>query len=91
MFGGSESRFVLGHLGKEIKYDTMPANNKYLEVKNSSYGTIASLGNRDLDNRYQKFRIQNTKSGSYIRFDNHPQPGLRVKDDDKVVYLLKGT
>ena len=34
----------------------------------------------DFENRYQKFRFESTGHGGYIRFDDHPQPGIRLTD-----------
>jgi len=77
--GGSESRFVMGPWE-----DSNREPQRCLMAKSHSYGSKIVLGDRNVSDRYQKFRIQTTDKGAYIRFDNHPQPGIRVKDDKSV-------
>lgn len=77
--GGSESRFVLGPWD-----ETNGEPQRCLMARSHSYGSKIVLGDRNVTDRYQKFRIQTTKNGAYIRFDNHPQPGIRVKEDKSV-------
>jgi len=64
---------------------------KCLTPKNwRKYGTQIVLGTRKEDDRKQKFRVQHTKSdksGSYIRFDQHPQPCIRAAEsDDSLIF-----
>lgn len=79
--GGNESRVILGHSGS-----TYNAPSKYLMVENYNIGTFATVGPKDTNNRLQKIRIQDTSSGAYIRFDRHPQRGLRVCGDRVELY-----
>jgi len=82
-FGGSESRFIMGPpvsifdkpklaLGVDWPYN---------------YGQQVILKERNDDDRYQKFRIQDTDQGAYLRFDNHPQPGIRTRDGDNKIEM----
>jgi hypothetical protein len=79
--GGSESRFVMGP-SNDPEMRGKPT--QCLMSKTHSYGERITLGPRDVYNRYQKFRIQSTEGGSYIRFDDHPQPGIRTTDKGTV-------
>jgi len=52
-----------------------------------NYGSEVVLMDRDVYDRYQKFRLQDTSEGVYIRFDNHPQPGIRARDGDNKIEM----
>jgi len=82
-FGGSESRFIMG-----------PPVSKFVKPKLAlgveaphKYGQEVVLMERNDRDRYQKFRVQDTDQGVYIRFDNHPQPGIRTRDGDNKIEM----
>jgi len=52
-----------------------------------NYGSQVVLMDRDVNDRYQKFKLQDTSEGVYIRFDNHPQPGIRTRDGDNKIEM----
>jgi len=83
--GGSESRFIIGHINPAGKVDS------YLTVKERNYGSRIVLGPRNTDDRYQKIKLQVHRRVIYIRFDNHPQPGLRAKRDDNTVEMYNAS
>jgi len=82
-FGGSESRFIMG---PPVSIFDKPK--KVLGVPEPhNYGQQVVLMERNEDDRYQKFRVQDTNSGAYLRFDNHPQPGIRTRDGDNYIEM----
>lgn len=79
----NEPRFILG-----------PRNGQHAEPNKAlgvpsphNYGDRVVLMDRNDNDRYQKFRLQDTSEGVYIRFDNHPQPGMRTRDGDNKVEM----
>lgn len=81
--GGSESRFVMG-LAKPYQAGKPT---ECLMAASPEYGTKITMGKRDEENRHQKFRVQQTSRGVYIRFDKHPQPCISCRPDHDDVEL----
>jgi len=80
----NEPRFIMG----PKSYNDWEGPNKALGVPSPhNYGQEVILMDRDIYDRYQKFRLQDTKEGVYIRFDNHPQPGIRTRDEDNKIEM----
>jgi len=80
----NEARFILGP-GREGRFNEP---NKALGVPYPhNWGDRVVLMDRNDDDRYQKIRLQDTEEGLYIRFDNHPQPGIRTRDDNNEVEM----
>jgi len=80
----NEARFIMGPPRK----GRFNEPNKALGVpKPHKYGDRVVLMDRNDEDRYQKFRLQDTDEGLYIRFDNHPQPGIRTRDDNNEIEM----
>jgi len=80
----NEARFILGP-AREGRFNEP---NKALGVPSPhKYGDRVVLMDRNDNDRYQKIRLQDTDEGLYIRFDNHPQPGIRTRDDNNEVEM----
>jgi len=78
--GGSESRFIMGPMTSS----GFASPQLYMHAQNGhKLGSKIILGKENRKDRYQKFRVQPTTHGTYIRFDNHPQPGIRTKKKDR--------
>lgn len=80
----NEARFIMG------PPDTDDLTGPRKALANPSphkYGSQIVLADRNVRDRYQKFRLQDTDQGVYIRFDNHPQPGIRTRDRDNKLEL----
>jgi len=82
-FGGSESRFIMG---PPVSTFVKPKLALGVEAPHN-YGQEVVLMERNDGDRYQKFRVQDTEQGAYIRFDNHPQPGIRTRDGDNKIEM----
>jgi len=80
----NEARFILGP-ARDGRFNEP---NKALGVPYPhNWGDRVVLMDRNDDDRYQKIRLQDTEEGLYIRFDNHPQPGIRTRDDNNEVEM----
>jgi len=78
--GKSESRFIMG----PVRSPNFDHPNGYMHPENHNYGAKIVIRKRNTSDRYEKFKVQETEHGTYIRFDKHPQPGIRVKKDHSV-------
>jgi len=83
--GGSESRFLIGHINRDGTVD------RYLTVNGRNYGSRIVLGGRNRHDRYQKIKLQVETTGVYMRFDNHPQPSLRASRNDETVEMYNSS
>jgi len=82
LWWANEARFIMGPPGSN---DMKGPRKALANPSPHNYGSQIVLANRKTSDRYQKFRLQDTTEGVYIRFDNHPQPGIRTRDgDDKL-------
>jgi len=80
----NEARFILGP-ARDGRFNEP---NKALGVPYPhNWGDRVVLMDRNDDDRYQKIRLQDTEEGLYIRFDNHPQPGIRTRDDNNEIEM----
>jgi len=78
--GGSESRFIMGPMTSS----GFASPQLYMHAQNGhKLGSKIILGKENRKDRYQKFKVQPSTHGTYIRFDNHPQPGIRTKKKDR--------
>lgn len=78
--GGSESRFIMGPMTSS----GFTSPQLYMHAQNGhKLGSKIILGKENRKDRYQKFKVQPSTHGTYIRFDNHPQPGIRTKKKDR--------
>jgi len=78
--GGSESRFIMG----PITSSGFASPDHYMHAQHHKQGSKITLVKKNTKDRYQKFKVQETEHGTYIRFDHHPQPGIRTKKDHSV-------
>lgn len=81
----NEPRFIMGppNYGNDFQTPNKALGNPAPH----KYGSQVVLMDRDDSDRYQKFRLQDTGKGVYIRFDNHPQPGIRTRDEDNKIEM----